>query len=315
MNPLVPPDKKLFYSRQDNLDPRLGEQARAISVKDISKLQWHLVGYPDDEGIRLNGGRVGAALAPDTIRSYLYKMTPGLREQTLPLLDLGNFDTSAGDLNSRHQSAYELAESIFRSDGYILSLGGGHDYGFSDSGAFAKVFQSDNPLVINFDAHLDVRRTDQGHHSGTPFRRLLEAFPKISFVEIGIQNQCNSRTHLLWLKDQGGVALELDEILYAPNSTQAIFDFLLPHLDRPRPVFVSIDLDVFSSAYAPGCSQSWPTGLKPNDVLASLDFIKARSHLKGAGFYEVSPPLDVDDRTSRLTALLIHKVLTKSEVH
>src|SRR5688572_23523424 len=35
-----------------------------------------LVGFPQDEGVRRNGGRPGAAQAPGEVRRWLYRLTP-----------------------------------------------------------------------------------------------------------------------------------------------------------------------------------------------------------------------------------------------
>lgn len=311
MSVLAAANRDLFFTRNDSLDPRMGEIVTAGELNKIVPTSWNIVGYPDDEGIFLNGGRVGAALAPSEIRRFLYRMTPPLLGAIPKIQDLGDLKVLAMKLPERHQAARSVAEQVFKAGGNYIALGGGHDYGFADSSAFAKVFAGQSPLVINFDAHLDVRPTDKGFHSGTPFRRLLEEFPKTQFLEIGIQSQCNARDHYNWLKKQGGQILTLSEMATSGDSQmKAMTQFILPHLSTPRPVFLSIDLDAFSSAFAPGCSQSWPTGLAPLDVIGVLEFISRRVQVKGVGLYEVSPPLDIDGRTSRLAALLIHSLVS-----
>ncbi len=78
---------------------------------------------------------------------------------------------------------------------------------------------------------------------------------------------------------------------------------------KSRSVFLSIDIDGFSSAIAPGCSQSWATGFSAQDFFPCLEILKARLDVRMLGIYEVSPPLDSDDRTSKLAAQIIHKVM------
>ena len=59
---LAPADDRLFYSRRDPNDPRLGDVVR----RDRDACAWAetvLVGCPQDEGIRRNLGRPGAARA------------------------------------------------------------------------------------------------------------------------------------------------------------------------------------------------------------------------------------------------------------
>src|SRR5262249_44599972 len=54
-----------------------------------------IVGFPQDEGVRRNQGRPGAAQAPAEIRRWLYRLTPYDGENevhlaTLPPLDAGD---------------------------------------------------------------------------------------------------------------------------------------------------------------------------------------------------------------------------------
>lgn len=306
-------DVKLFFSRQDSTDPRLGELVKCGDLKDLEKNQWAIFGYPDDEGIKLNGGRLGAAQAPHAIRKALYRMTPRLQSSVKPaLLDLGDLQIEGADLTSRHQDARDWAQSVFQKKGRWLVFGGGHDYAFSDVGGFlaTHAVHGQRPLVINFDAHLDVRSAKQNANSGTAFRRLMEEFNNFDLLEVGIQSQCNSEQHLKWFRDQGGQALMFDQIINGTHSPREhILNFLSPHLAKLRPTFVSVDIDAFASSFAPGCSQSWATGLYPNDIFPIFDFICTHTQIHGVGIYEVSPPLDIDERTSKLAALIAHKFI------
>jgi len=70
------PNAELFYSRHDPNDPRLGEVVcREESTYAAAEIV--ILGCPQDEGIRRNGGRIGAAAAPDAIREQFYRLNPG----------------------------------------------------------------------------------------------------------------------------------------------------------------------------------------------------------------------------------------------
>jgi len=76
-----------------------------------------------------------------------------------------------------------------------------------------------------------------------------------------------------------------------------------------RPIFISIDIDGFSSAFAPGASASYSSGLEPNEFMTMLRLLVARADVRGMGIYEVSPPLDLQNRTSQFAAILAHTYL------
>lgn len=305
------PDKTLLFSRNDPQDPRLGEMV-LTEWPPGSRPGVEIFGWPDDEGIRLNGGRSGAAEAPDRIRRFLYRMTPSVTETTLPrLVDRGNLWPEA-PLAERHAQGREAVSGAFTRGHSVLTFGGGHDYGFPDAAAFvqSQLALGLRPLVVNFDAHLDVRPTDTSFHSGTPFRRLLQEFGgRFDFLEIGLQPQCNSRAHRDWALAQGAELWMAEDIATTDRMDEALSAWLQPRRDRP--LWVSLDIDAITSRSAPGCSQSWDRGLESAVVFHALERFNQLTEWKGLGIYEVSPPLDTDDRTSKLAAQFAHDFLTR----
>lgn len=318
-----PANPSLFFSRKDTMDPRLGDIVKPVfpshTDQDLdiflnglkSRDCWLLAGYPDEEGIRINGGRQGAKDAPDAIRKYLYKMTPA-NERLSGCFDLGDLNLEL-PLEARHEDVKSFARKTLLAGHRWIGLGGGHDYGYPDAAAFIHYCEKLNvrPLVLNFDAHLDVRPTDRGLSSGTPFFRMLEEFAdRVDFAEIGIQSQCNSRAHWDWALQKKARILSLDEILMRGESLATqVEGFLKPWLKPRRPAFISIDIDGFKSASAPGCSQSWATGMDPNEFCQLLNRLQHVLDVRMVGIYEVSPPLDFDEQTAKLAALLVHRFL------
>lgn len=304
----------LFFKSTKHNDPRLGEHAQSVNdfAPAKSGASFVIAGYPDDEGIRINGGRPGAEKAPDTIRRSLYKMTaPAWRKTASTVFDAGNLALES-PIAERHTQAREKATSAMAHGHRWIGLGGGHDYGFPDGAGFLDTYSKSKykPLIINFDAHLDVRDTSQGLSSGTPFFRLLSDFPENSFefIEIGIQSQCNNSAHYEWALKKNTKIITWDDILPG-NLTVTVLERIAESLVHPRPTFLSVDIDAFSSAYAPGCSQSWATGFEPNSFFVLMDILLKRLDVRTLGIYEVSPPLDSDDRTSKLAAQIVHRFI------
>lgn len=298
---LHPLPDSVFTTRKDSKDPRLGDYLTTAEEADF--LIW---GYPDDEGIRLNQGRPGAAEAPRKIREILYKLTPPVNSHRFwKISDLGDLKIN-GTLAERHLRARSLSQQSTLQKKWI-SLGGGHDYAFADAAGFCDTLLSKGlrPLVVNIDAHLDVRPLDRGLTSGTSFFRLLEEYAgKIDFVEIGIQNHCNSRFHYKYALEKGAKVILLDEIRSQGMTSSLQKYFSAHHL---QPTFLSLDIDACSSMLAPGCSQSWTEGLNWNELNETLRYIIKNNQLTAMGIYEVSPPLDQGLQTQRLAALLAYQ--------
>jgi len=269
-------------------------------------------GYPDDEGIFLNGGKLGAAHGPSAIRQALYKMTPNQKMENLILCDEGDLSFNASTVEDRHNFASVFVKENF--DQRVVSFGGGHDYGYVDGSAFLKKFKNskNKPLIFNFDAHFDLRNLDKGLSSGTPFFRLIEEFGDFfELFEIGIQKQCNGKSLYDYAKSKTNITTLLYDDLY-PNH-ELDFAYFKSAIDTKtnfkQDCFVSVDIDGFSSAFAPGCSQSWPTGFDMKTFFKMFDFLNEYFNVRILGIYEVSPPLDHEELTSRLAALITYRFL------
>lgn len=309
-------DPSLFFSKNDPQDLRLGDCARnyqgSLSGLTSDLLLW---GYPDHEGIQLNGGRVGAGLAPEQIRKIFYKMTPHVLIRKKPqILDLGNIN-SALSLADRHNQGAALSELATESEIPWAGLGGGHDYGYADGAGFlrASLRKKLRPVVINFDAHLDVRPTTNGLNSGTPFHRLLSEFDgEFDFFEVGLQPHCNSQVHWDWALSKGAHLVPLSQI-----QEEGLLSYLQNILQnfKHRPLWLSLDIDAIQSSEAPGCSQSWTTGLKTTEIFSLMSWLIDTFEWKAFSIYEVSPPLDSDNRTSKLAAQFLHHYLSLQQQH
>ena len=62
-------------------DPRTGTLILPFKELPLSQLSGFetvvLVGFPHDEGVKRNGGRVGAAGGPDEARNFIHKLGTG----------------------------------------------------------------------------------------------------------------------------------------------------------------------------------------------------------------------------------------------
>ena len=73
-------------------------------------------------------------------------------------------------------------------------------------------------------------------------------------------------------------------------------------------IYVTIDLDGFSSAYAPGVSAASPMGFSPYMVLECLKTIIGSGKLISLDIAEMNPKYDIDGQTAKLAASLMHHV-------
>jgi len=80
-------------------------------------------------------------------------------------------------------------------------------------------------------------------------------------------------------------------------------------LKKVDSIYVTIDLDGFSSAYAPGVSAPSPMGFTPDIALECLHAIIKSGKLISLDIAEMNPKYDIDNQTAKLAAALLHTTL------
>lgn len=304
-NHLTPPDGSLFFTRNDASDPRMGELVERDPASFPGEARVALIGVPQDIGVRRNGGRPGAAAAPDAIREMLYRLTPYDIEtgQDLPagfLFDMGNVRTD-GELEDIHERVTAVVREVCSLGLVPLVLGGGHDTTYA---AAAGVAACHGPLgMMNLDAHLDVRPPNPLRNSGTSFRMLIEeglVLPEY-FVEFGIQSFVNAAEHVRWLIGRGSQIITLDEIR-SGGFGELLATGYLNATPSSEKVYATLDIDGVRSADAPGVSATMPDGLTAAELLAAARSLGRRPYTVALDIVEVNPSFDTDSRTAKLAA-------------
>ena len=303
------PDRDLFFRRNDAGDLRLGEIVSS-EIDDYEASEIVILGCPQDEGVRRNGGRIGAKLAPDAIRAQFYKLSNfGLK---VKIFDLGDV-LIQDNLEETHDFHAQIVEQVLRDDKKLIVLGGGNDISYADGKAMAKVFGCENWLALNIDAHFDVR-ADSPRNSGTPYRQLLEEKllkPEL-FYEFAFQPQSNSPVYYEYLKNLGVNLYQLDKIRQITDlNARNLFSYLETLLFFPEKkeinLFFGFDADSVRASDAPGVSAPSPIGLSAEEFVELAEFAGSDKRTKIVEFTEVNPNFDIDNRTSKLVAIAMHK--------
>ncbi|HEV7643793.1 MAG TPA: formimidoylglutamase [Pyrinomonadaceae bacterium] len=297
------PNPELFFNRNDANDLRLGE---AVSAKPdrYENAEVVIVGCPQDEGVKRNKGRVGAALAPDEIRRQFYKLTTfGVSAK---ILDLGNTIIKP-TLEETHDAHCEVVTQLLKDGKTVISLGGGNDVSYPDGKAMAETFGAENWLGFNIDAHFDVR-ADQPRNSGTPYRQLLEEglLKPENFAEMGYQPQAASPVYYDYLKQLGVMMKSIKEIQNAEFRIENWFEFFIESHRTAANIFWGFDVDAVRASDAPGVSAPSPTGMTAEEFVALAGYAGRRKETRLIEFTEVNPNFDIDNHTTKLAAIAMH---------
>lgn len=306
----IPTEQDVWKGR--TTDPTLGALYYFQKVKPWSSLEKMpvgfdsdqtnvaLIGYASDDGVRRNQGRVGAADGPTAIKKQLSKVA---YHREASLWDMGDVK---GDIHECHDMLSKYVQHSLTHDVFPIVLGGGHDLAYGHLRGVAEAMKlSGKPKVgiINFDAHLDLRRPTQGPNSGTPFYQSLTDYPSSKYMALGIQKASNTRDLLEIATDLGAVVVDADDC--RNGLTNDVTEQILTFASSVDCIYVTIDLDGFASSYAPGVSAPSPMGFDPRFVMDALQVISQTHKLVALDLAECSPKYDIDNMTAKLAARLV----------
>ncbi len=314
-------DQRLWTGRISGKDLYLHEVISFLDLRDknsysiAGKSDFVILGYACDEGVRRNGGRTGAAEGPDKIRQQLAKL-PNQLSEGQSLFDGGTISCTDGNMEKAQAQLADAVRAILRQGAFPILIGGGHDIAYGHFQGIRKQTQTEQSIgILNFDAHFDLRPNDNGNNSGTPFYQMAREAQNqgvpYHYMCLGIRKDANDRS--LYENAQEFKVDYIEAEQFQSRHFDAVSKKLKSFMTKVDKLYVTIDLDGYSSAYAPGVSAASPMGFNPQLVLDCLVEILNSGKLISLDIAEMNPAFDRDDQTAKLAASLIHFVTrTKS---
>jgi agmatinase len=270
---------------------------------DAAGLDIALVGVPMDLGV---SNRPGARFGPRAVRT-IERIGPyhptfrGVPKAAVRAADVGDVP---------FRSRYSLEESLEDIEQYYaalaaqgvrpLSVGGDHSITYP----ILKALGKHEPVgLIHIDAHCDTMGAYDGSkfHHGGPFRLAVldGVLDPERTIQIGIRGSAN----MFWefSHASGMTVIYMEDFMRMGVAAVA---------ERARavvgngPVYVSIDVDGFDPAYAPGTGTPEVGGLEAREGLALLRALGGLDFV-GADVVEVAPQYDPTTNTSQLAAQLL----------
>jgi formiminoglutamase len=272
-----------------------------------------IMGYPGEEGVRRNQGRLGTGEGPAAIRKVLGTLAYHLPEN-LPILDYGDIFTWEGDLEASHQAITDLTYQLLKSNHFPVWLGGGHDLAFAHGSGVIQFAQENGKKlgIVNLDAHFDLRPLVDGKgHSGSPFYQLANNYPsQFHYLALGIQRAANAKSLFQAAEKLNTKFLVMED--FRLQRWEYIEEQISWFLDQVDALYLSVDLDGFSSAFAPGVSAPSPMGFDPEVAFKVFDLLGKSKKLISMDVVELNPAYDQDQSTARLAARCVEYVLRKN---
>jgi len=320
-----PAQKKYWKGRKSNPDLENQYWHQQIEIFDVSNLQTQilnkegisvaLVGYVCDEGVKRNRGRIGADQGPKALRERLAKLP--IHFESKRVADVGDVVCCDDDMESCQEMFSNLISGLIKQKVFPIAIGGGHDisYGhFKGIWDVIKLTEKRKVGIINFDAHFDLRPVEIKGNSGTPFNQIISELKntneQVDYFAIGIQRQSNTKELFeIAKREQVDFAINYD-CESSSTELEALKNKLLPFIEKNDFLYITIDMDGFSSAYAPGVSAPSPLGFTPYFVFKMLQFLFDTKKVISIDIAELNPSLDRDNHTANLAAKLVDFIAT-----
>ncbi len=197
-----------------------------------------------------------------------------------------------------HDDVFRAARKVVRDGKFLLGLGGEH--GISSGLVRAVAGKHKNLSILQIDAHLDLR--DSYHNSryshASAMRRCLPLVS--SLVPVGIRNV--SLEEHRFCRRAGVQPVTARQCLESDDWVDRVLDGLTDT------VYVTVDVDGFDPAYAPGTGTPEPGGLDWYQVTSMLRLVAAEKRIVAADVVEVLP-IPGQTVTEFLAARLAYKII------
>ncbi len=255
---------------------------------------WNLLIGQNDKGVELNRGRIGSR---DAGRVLLHHFSMMMKPAESNFSICSNFIPV-------NQS--EIPKNLWNKNS--VHLGSGHDHAY-DFLQLALANGAKNFIILNFDAHADMRK-DNLLHSGTPFRFFYEQnktkIKNYTLHQYGLnpysQNPADlelsgANVKVLWQQDMSFEKIK--ETLNTLKTAQKEDTLLL----------VSLDADVISGNSMSAVSAVNPRGVSPELIFQTLKYIKEefKMYQPKLGIYEYNPLYDeISGRGAKLLATILY---------
>ena len=239
--------------------------------------------------------RAGTRFGPQAIRLEsvgIETYSPYFDEdlENIPFYDAGDLEYPFGNAKRALEITEDNVDCILNDGKKLLGIGGEHLITLASVKSLLKKY--DNLMVIQFDAHTDLRSQYLGEtltHSGVMYQ-IAELIGYENIAQIGLRS---------------GEKAEFDIVKkYSTLKTKP------QELDKfkNKNIFLTIDLDVLDPSLMSGVGTPEAGGLSYNELVDWLKYLK-NFNIVSADIMELSPDIDPTKTSTATACKLVREVL------
>lgn len=289
----------------------------------------NIIGVPVDLGTQ----RLGVDMGPNALRYA--GLIHVVKQAGLSVKDLGNIHVPTpesrlvGQQNLKYlddivtvsETLSEMVFNVVKSDAFPLILGGDHSLAIGSVSGFAHALDDQPFGLIWIDAHPDCNTQDttlSGNIHGMSLAVLLgSGHPSlVNCSQLGAKLN-SKRLSLVGIKDMDPAeftfiqnnklnAFTMDDI--SGHGVSQMLDELYNRFEG-MPVYISLDLDVVDSMYAPGVGIRSHGGFTYREIRFLCKYLGRNMNIAGLEVVEFNPLCDHENKTAELALELIMAIL------
>ncbi|MEO6588972.1 MAG: arginase family protein [Pyrinomonadaceae bacterium] len=237
----------------------------------------------------------------DLIRQEFYKLTNfGINKK---IIDLGNILAT--------ENFSQIIKNVLEDNKRLIVIGGGNEISYPCGVVVSEVFGKDRWLAINVDSHLDVISENKQIYEAA-FQKLLEEKLIVPnyFYEIAFQPYYCSPQFFKLLQNLGVKMVSLEQLRSRETADLELRELIRQEFinhSRSMSILFNFSMNAVRASDAPGVTASSPFGLRAGEFLTLVQFAAKLVNTKIVQFNEVKPSLDIQNTTSKLVAIGMHR--------
>jgi len=258
---------------------------------DITGAQIALIGVMED---RMADTNLGCALAPDSIRNYLYHLYEG--HGKIRIVDLGNIQ-AGNQITDTYFAVAKAVEILIRNKTLPIIIGGSQDLTYPNYQAYCQLGQIANLVCVDSVFDLGVENGQQvGHRSFLSAILTHQPNYLFNYTNIGYQS---------YFVDQDAIEF-MERLMFDVHRLGVI----RKNMEEVEPAIrnadiLSFDISSIRQSDAPANHNASPNGFYGEEACQIAKYAGLSDKITSIGFYEVCPSKDIGGRTAHLVAQMI----------
>jgi len=246
------------------------------------------------------GKTKGCEKAPDKIVEALNEiyLNENLRvgENKVKAISVDNFNIEA--------SFRLIEEAVSSVEEMPIIIGGDHSITYASFRAFAKKFN--NPGILVFDAHPDLENDFFPPTHEDYLRRLIsEKLVKPENVILaGVRNASQNEVQAINLLGVRTFWMKSCYVLGMPR----LADMIMENCRNCDALYISIDIDAFDPAFAPGTGYIEPGGFSSREFFYLIQRVLNLKNIRAFDIVEINPDKDINSMTVTLGAKIVSEL-------